>query len=185
MDGSRATEDSGRNPREGSLLALHRPLAPRPFIFIALAIYAAGALSHALTMPPILSRAGLWPFIATQLVLIWLWYVAHARRLADAGRGSGLALGVALLYLLSTALLLIVADSFFNTSEGPLGNPAATAALGLIVVFYVITTLLGTPQTDLAWVMVAALTLVALAPILVAVFFSLWTATRPRVPADT
>lgn len=181
MDGSRDTE--GRNPREGSSFAPHRPLAPGPFIIAALAVYAAGIVSHALTMPPILGRAGLWPFIAAQLVLIWLWYVAHARRLADAGRGSGLAFGIALLYLLSTALLLIVADSFFNTSEGPLGNPAATAALGLIVVFYVITTLLGTPQTDLAWVMVAALTLVALAPIAVAVFFSLWTATRPRATA--
>ncbi len=66
-------------------------------------------------------------------MLIWIWFALHAKRLHDAGRGSGLAVGVAVLYVLSVVLLLIVADSFFNTSDGLMTNASATSALGLIL----------------------------------------------------
>jgi len=64
-------------------------------------VYLVGAASHLLTVPDVLGHAGLWPFVIVQGVLIWIWFVLHAQRLHDAGRGSGLAVGVALLYILS------------------------------------------------------------------------------------
>jgi len=162
-----------------SFLTPRGRLKPQPFIYGAVAIYLLGVLSQWLTVPDVLTRAGLWPFIAAQLVLIWLWFVVHAKRLHDSGRTAGLAAGVALLYVLSLALLLIVAYSFFNTSDGLMANASATSALGLILLFYIVATLLGSMQYDLAWVVVAILTLLAILPIVVTVVFTFWTATRP------
>src|SRR5271166_4057215 len=88
-------------------------LEPRPFVYGAIAVYLLGAASQLLTTADILRRAGLLPFVAVQLLLVWAWFSLHARRLHDAGRSSGLAVGIALLYLLSVVLLLIVADGFF------------------------------------------------------------------------
>jgi hypothetical protein len=163
----------------GSFLTLHGRLKPQPFIRGAVAIYLLGVLSQWLTVPDVLTRAGLWPYIAVQVMLIWFWFVLHAKRLHDTGRTAGLAAGVALLYVLSLALLLIVADSFFNTSDGLMANANATSALGLILLTYIVATLLGSMQYDLAWVVVAILTLLAILPIVVTVVFTFWAATRP------
>jgi uncharacterized membrane protein YhaH (DUF805 family) len=156
-------------------------LPPQPFIFGAAAVYLLGAASHLLTVPDVIARTGLWPFIAAQVLLIWVWFTLHARRLHDAGRSDGLAIGVALLYALSILLLLIVADSFFNTSDGPMMNANATGALGLILILYIISALAGSSQYDLAWVVVAILTLMAFLPIIAALSLTVWSATRPSV----
>jgi hypothetical protein len=163
----------------GSFLTPYGRLKPQPFIYGAVVVYLLGAVSQWLTVPDVLTRAGLWPFIAVQVVLTWFWFVLHAERLHDAGRTAGLAAGVVLLYVLSLALLLIVADSFFNTSDGLMANANATSALGLILLAYIVATLLGSMQYDLAWVVVAILTLVAILPIVVTLVFTVWTATRP------
>ena len=92
-----------------------------------------------------------------------------------------MAAGVGLLYVLSIVLLLIVADSFFNASGGLMDNASATSALELILLLYVIVTLIGSPHYDLAWLMVALLTLVAFTPVAVAFVFSIWTARRPSL----
>ena len=125
------------------------------------------------------TRGGLWPFLAAQMLLLWLWFALHAKRLHDAGHGSGLAVGIALLYALSIALLMIVADSFFNTSDGLMSNANATSALGLMMILYIISALAGSTQYDIAWAVVAILMLIAILPIAVSVTFSIWTATRP------
>jgi uncharacterized membrane protein YhaH (DUF805 family) len=159
-------------------------IRPQPFVCGAIAVYVIGAASHLLTAPDVLVRTGLWPFVIVQAVLIWVWFVLHAQRLHDSGRGSGLAAGVALLYVLSIALLLIVAEGFFNTSDGLMANPNATGALGLILLLYIVSTLLGSAQYDLAWVVVAILTLMAFLPIIAALTLTLWAATRPGVPEE-
>ena len=156
-------------------------MRPQPFIYAAAAVYLAGIASHLLTAPDVLLRAGLWPFVAVQIVLTWIWFTLHAQRLHDAGRTSGLAVGVCLLYVLSIVLLLIVADSFFNTSNGPMADANATGALWLILVLYIVAALLGSTQYDLGWVVVAILTLLALLPIVVALAFTAWAATRPSL----
>jgi hypothetical protein len=148
-------------------------------MYCVAAVYLVGVASHLLTVPDVIARGGLWPFIAAQILLIWIWFVLHAQRLHDAGRGSGPAVGVALLYMLSVVLLLIVAESFFNTSDGLMANANATSALGLIVVFYIFATLAASSQNDLAWVVVAILTLMAFMPVVVALGFTLWAAARP------
>ena len=159
-------------------------LKPQPFIYGAAGIYLFGVASHLLTTPDVIRHGGLWPFVAAQILLIWIWFVLHAKRLHDAGRGSGMAAAVGLLYVLSVVLLLIVADSFFNTSDGLMDNAPATSALELILLLYVIVTLIGSPHYDLAWLMVVLLMLIGFAPIVVAVVFSVWTARRASFAAE-
>lgn len=163
----------------GFLLSPNGRLRPQPFIYAAAAVYAAGAASHWLTTPEVIARAGLWPFVVVQALLIWIWFVLHARRLRDAGRAAGPAAGVALLYVLSLVLLIIVAASFFNSS-GEVPDANAAGALGLILLVSVLAILLGSPHYDLAWLMVVVLTAAALVPLIVAVVFTVWAATRPR-----
>jgi uncharacterized membrane protein YhaH (DUF805 family) len=154
-------------------------LRPRPFLAAIAAVYIAGVLSHWLTVPDVIARVGLWAFAAAQAALIWLWFALHAKRLHDAGRGEGLAIAVALLYLLSLILLLLLATNFFAGSEpGSLGNASATSALELVLLLYIVMTLTGPIQYDLTWIVVSILTLFAFVPVLVALFFTLWTATR-------
>jgi len=152
-------------------------LRPQPFILGAAAVYAAGAVSHWLTTPDVTARAGLWAFAAVQALLTWLWFVLHAKRLHDAGRGDGLAIAVALLYALSIVFLLILAVNFFAGSGGLMGNAGATGALELILFLYIIETLAG--SHDLGSVVVGILTLFAFLPFVVALLFTLWAATRP------
>jgi uncharacterized membrane protein YhaH (DUF805 family) len=163
------------------LMSPNGRIRPRPFICGAIAVYGVGAASHLLTVPDVLAHTGLWPFVIVQGVVIWIWFVLHARRLHDAGRSSGLAVGVALLYILSIALLLIVALGFFNTSDGLMANPSANGALGLILLLYIISALAGSSQYDLGWIVVAILTLMAFLPIIAALGLTLWAATRPSV----
>jgi uncharacterized membrane protein YhaH (DUF805 family) len=155
-------------------------LAPQGFVYGAIAVYLLGAASQLLTTADILHRAGLLPFIAVQLVVVWIWFCLHARRLHDAGRSSGLAVGIALLYLLSVVLLLIVADGFFTTSAGaPLGDANAQGALWLLLVLYIVSALAGSSQYDLTWVVVTILIVMAFLPIIVALGFSVWAARKP------
>jgi len=165
-----------------SLFAFLSPdgrLRPRPFILGVAPLYIAGVASHWLTTPGVTARAGLWAFAAVQAVLTWLWFVLHAKRLHDAGRNDGLAAAVAALYALSIVFLLILAANFFAGSNGLMGNAGATSALELILFLYIIQALAGSIHHDLGSIVIVVLTLFAFVPVIVALFFTLWAATRP------
>ena len=149
------------------------------FIVAAIAVYVAGAASHLLTAPDVLARAGLWPFIMAQALLIWIWFVLHAKRLHDAGRGVGIVTAVSILYTLSVALMIIIAASFYGAVAGEMPDANSAGALGLILFVWIVAILLGTPHYDLAWLMVAILLLIALVPIALAVAVTLWAASQP------
>jgi len=162
-----------------TLISPQGRLRPQPFLAAIAVIYIVGALSHWLTVPNVTARLGLWAFAAVQAALTWLWFVLHAKRLHDAGRTEGLAIAVALLYVLSLILLLLLATNFFAGSEsGSLGNASATSALQLVLLLYIVMTLADPTQYDLTWIVVVILTLFAFVPLLVALSFTLWAATR-------
>ena len=157
-------------------------LRPQPFIVAIVGVYAAGVASHGLTTADVIARVGLWAFVAVQALLVWIWFALHAKRLHDAGRGAGLAAGVALLYVLSIALLVIVAAAFFNSAAADAGDPNSASALGLILLVAVVAALAGSANYDFAWLLITALTLVAFVPVIVVLLFTLWAATRPSSP---
>jgi uncharacterized membrane protein YhaH (DUF805 family) len=156
-------------------------LAPQAFIVAAILVYLVGIASHLLTGSSVVLHAGLWPFLFVQALLIWIWFAVHAKRLHDAGRTAGLAAGVAILYALSIALLVIVAASFYGALAGqmPYADANTASALGLILLVSIIAILLGAPHYDLAWLVVAILLLIALVPVVLAFVVTLWAATRP------
>src|SRR5208283_3016483 len=155
-------------------------LPPLAFALAVVVVYLAGAASHLFTMPEVIARGGLWPFVAAQALLIWIWFALHAKRLRDAGRPTGLAAGVSLLYALSVVLLIIITASFYNTLAGEVPDANTAGALGLILLVSIVAILLGSPHYDPSWLMVAILLLIAFVPIILAVVVSLWAATRPR-----
>jgi uncharacterized membrane protein YhaH (DUF805 family) len=148
-------------------------LKPQPFVYGALAVYVLGAASQFLTTSDILRQSGLLLFVAAQLALIWIWFCLHAKRLHDAGRSIGLAVGIALFYLLSVVLLLIVADGYLTTANAPLGQASAGSALLLL---YIFSALAGAGQYDLTWVVIAIVVFMAVAPIALALGLTLWAA---------
>jgi len=148
-------------------------LRPQPFLIAVAAVYIAGALSHWLTVPGVMAHVGLWAFAAAQIALTWMWFVLHAKRLHDASRGEGMAIAVALLYLLSLVLLVLLATNFFAGSEaGSLGGTSATNALELVLLLYIVMTLAGPMQYDLTWIVVVILTFFAFVPALIALLFT-------------
>jgi uncharacterized membrane protein YhaH (DUF805 family) len=156
-------------------------LPPQTFIVAAGLVYLAGIASHVLTTPDVIVRAGLWPFLAVQIALIWIWYALHAKRLRDAGQTTGLAAGVSLLYALSIALLVIVAVSFYGTLAGESHDANTASALGLILFVSIIAILAGSSHYDVGWLIVAILLVLAFLPVVLAVATTVWAATRPSV----
>src|ERR1700761_6854982 len=139
-----------------SLLSPSGRLSPQRFLLAVIVVYLAAIASQALTLREVIRVAGLWPFLAAQLVLIWIWYVLHARRLHDAGKPVGLPIAVSILYLLSVVLLVLVAGAFYGALAGDTStDPNATGALNLIVFVSVLAVLSGVSQDSLAWLIVA------------------------------
>jgi hypothetical protein len=156
-------------------------LRPRTFVLGVLGLYLAALASQALTTQEVIAKAGLWPFTAAQLVLTWIWFALHAKRMRDAGYGAGTAAGVAVIYALALVLFLIVAASFFALSDSHGDDPNSASALTILLVVYIFAILFGRPDFGLVWFIVTGLMIAALLPMIVALGFSLWAATRPSI----
>lgn len=154
-------------------------LGPRAFIIAVVLLYLAAAASQALTLRDVIKFAGLWPFLAAQIVLVWIWYALHAKRLRDAGKPVGVAVATCLLYVLSVVLLVIIAGAFYGALAGQGIDPNTASALGLILFVSIIAMLSGAPHDSLAWLIVAILLVIAYLPIILAVVTTVWAATRP------
>jgi uncharacterized membrane protein YhaH (DUF805 family) len=153
-------------------------LAPRPFAVGVIAVYLLGFASQVLLAEPTLARAGVWPFALAQAVLLWVWFTLHAKRLRDADRGSGVALGIAIVNVLSILLLLIVVAVFLTPvpAEDTTGSVLGTW-VAIVFLFAILT---GAPALGFLGFILLAAAFVVLIPILLAIGFSIWTGTQPR-----
>jgi uncharacterized membrane protein YhaH (DUF805 family) len=156
-------------------------LAPRAFWGAVLAVYAAGFMSQALLSPGVTLRAGLWPFAAVQPVLIWCWFALHAKRLRDAGLSPGVAGGIAALAGLAVLLLLLILTVVLEAGTTP--DAERSGVLGVFVLFSLIALASGALDMGLFGLIAGALLIVAVLPVVTALAFSVWTGTRPAVPA--
>ncbi len=152
-------------------------LLPQAFIIAAGAVYVVGVASQWLTVPAVIDRAGLWPFVVAQALLIWLWYALHAKRLHDGGRAPARRRASPCSMRSRSRCSSSWRRRFSIPGRRRTLNSAS--ALGLILFVLVVSVLLGSPHYDLAWAMVAILTAVALVPVIVAVIFTLWAARLP------
>jgi uncharacterized membrane protein YhaH (DUF805 family) len=161
-------------------------LAPKPFALGALVVYAASFLSQFLLAAPITARASVIPFLVVQIAIAGVWYVLHVRRLNDAGRATGSAIALTILYGLAIVLLLLVMLAIDAPGEpsGPETTPYAKVFQVFLVV-YLIGVLLGDPNLGMfGYIMLGVIALVLL-PIAIAIVYTIWAGTRPRVPEPT
>jgi hypothetical protein len=141
-------------------------------------VYALSVASQMLlALPP---PAGFWIFVAAQAVLAWSWFALHAKRLRDAAEKIGLAAGIAVIYALAV-LLLVLVTAFV---QGPMGGSAGAGG-DLFMFWFALAFVLGlfveAANLDAIGIILFALALAVLLPFVLAVAFSIWAATRPRV----
>jgi len=161
-------------------------LRPQPFVLAVIAVYIAGLAAQWLTAPDVLKRIGIVPFALVQILLLWVWFALHAKRLRDGGERTGLAVGAGVLYALGIVLLLVLGAGFIDPGRDGDWGPTGSAALGLIVVVLVIGTLRDTANYGAISLMIAGfLTVMALLPVIVALAVTIWAATRPSVTEQT
>lgn len=155
-------------------------LAPGPFVLSAIAVYALGFLSQTLLAPPVTSRLGVVPFVLVQAALIAGWIVVHRLRLRDAGRPLGIVTGIAAIYVLELVLLTIVVGLML-ASGGDSGAGREATLLNVFVILYLLTLLSSDPQLGAVQIWVAVIVGLLALPAIIALGFSVWTATRPSI----
>ena len=157
-------------------------LARKPFALGVLAVYLAGIAAQALLSGEVVARAGLWPFILAQAALIFLWLVLHVRRLRDAGQGPAAAIGVAFIYALAVALLLMLVAFLTNPDMRPAfadGDPPTPGHLFGFLVIIAVLGLLFTPDFGTFMMILKLLVLLSCLPALISLIFSIRTGMRP------
>src|ERR1051325_7576703 len=166
------------SPRKGRL-------APKPFAFGVLVVRVGGSASQPLLNGEVVGEIGLLPFIAVQAVLIWIWLLLHIRRLRDAGEGPAAVIGVTLIYILSIALLLLLA-AFLSHPEA-LGearepeNPPRNPLVALLLLVFLFN-ILFTADFGVFSTILKVLILIAFAPAMMSLLFSFRCGSRKRVP---
>jgi uncharacterized membrane protein YhaH (DUF805 family) len=157
-------------------------LRPQPFVLAVIVVYVTGLAAQWLTAPYVIRRMGIVPFAIVQILLIWIWFALHAKRLRDGGHRTGLAVGASVLYALGIVLLVVLGAGFIDMGPNEDWGPTGSTALGLIVMVSVIGILLHTADYDAIWPIIAGfLTVMALLPPIVALAVTVWAATRPSV----
>ena len=150
-----------------------------PFAAAVLLVYLLSFVSQMLLSPPVTSRVNVVPFVLVQGVLIGLWVVLHRRRLRDAGRPSGTAIGIAMVYALAVALLVIAVWLLLSNEAGNDGAGSEASILYLFVILYFLAQLTGDPTLGALQIWVMGFVVLMLLPVVIALGFSIWTATRP------
>lgn len=114
----------------------------QPFALVAIGIYVINIVAGSVLDGQFVMRAGLWPYVALQLLLTWIWFVVHKKRLADAGRGYAVAASLAFLYLAGVVLLagmMAVSSSSALEQSGP--SESKVSLFGVIIAVLFINTL--------------------------------------------
>ena len=150
----------------------------------ATALYLVSFASQMLLSAPVTARVSVAPFVVVQAVLIWLWIAVHTRRLHDAGRPTGIVIGVAMVYALEVVLLTLLIWTLASAAgSGGVGGDAGI--FHLFVILYLLGTMTG--DSDLAGMQIwlIGFAVVMFLPVLIAIGFSLWTATRPSASSSS
>lgn len=160
-------------------------LAPLPFAVAALVVYLVSFGSQVLLSPSVTRWAGVWAFALVQAVLIWIWIALHASRLRDAGKPTGLAIGVACVYALEIVLLVLMVWLMLSAGFNRPDEGARDASiLQLFVILYLFILVSGDPGLGGTGAFVFGLMALLVLPVLIALGFSIWAGTRPSATAS-
>ena len=159
-------------------------IKPQPFALIVIAIYALNLIAGSIVEGDFIKRVGPWPYLGLQMMLTWIWFAAHAKRLRDAGRGWVVAAVIAFIYAAAIVLMInLVSASAANITEPTDPKEPKVSLIGAIIAVLFINTLFtGDP-----FLIVALIVLVIGLPLLWAalvVIYSLVTAARASVTPE-
>ena len=161
-----------------SLLSQNGTLARGPFTLAVIVVYLASFASQVLLSEPVTAQAGVAPFVLVQVVLIWIWIVLHTQRLRDAGRPTGIVIGIAMIYVLEVVLLVLLIWLILGT-VGPGGGAGSEAGIfHLFIILYLLGQMTGDPNLGVLQIWMMGLVAMLLLPVVIAAIFSMWTATR-------
>jgi len=149
-------------------------LAPRAFAAGAAVVYGTAFLSTLLISPPVMLRAGLVPFALVQAIAIWCWFCLHAKRLRDADRRIGVAVAIAVLYALAVVLFLLLVVLIMSFGDAQTARADDAPVLPLLIATL-------TAEGGIFAYVAAAILVLVVAPVPMAIGFSIWAATRPAV----
>ena len=159
-------------------------IAPRPFALRVILVYVLSFLSQVLMSPPMTARYGVLPFAVVQVALTWAWFALHAGRLRDAGRPIAPALGIAVLYVLAIVLLMLLIEPIIGTGAGASAtDPPRHDPIDLWVFILLFAAFVGQTSAGFFHYLALGALMLILTPIVIALGFSIWTGTRPPVPA--
>jgi uncharacterized membrane protein YhaH (DUF805 family) len=159
-------------------------LARGPFALAVTTVYLASFASQVLLSPPVTSYLSVAPFALAQAVLIVIWVVLHRRRLHDAGKPTGIVIGVALVYALEVVLLAILVGLMLaSTPSTTDGVGPGAPILNLFVLLYFLSLLTGDASLGVLQIWITGFVAVMLLPVAIALGFSIWAATRPTAAA--
>ena len=155
-------------------------LARGPFVLAVIALYLASFVSQMLLSAPVTGRMSVPPFIVVQAVLIWLWIVLHWRRLLDAGRSTGIVIGIAMICVLELVLLVLLIWLIFVSPETAGGGVREEASIfRLFTLLYLLGMISGDPNLIGLQMWLIGFAVVMVLPFAIAIGFSLWAATQP------
>jgi hypothetical protein len=156
----------------------------QPFSLVVIAVYAINLAAGSLLEGKFVMRASIWPYLFLQFALTWVWFIAHSKRLRDAGRGNTVAMVIAVIYACAIAVIVYAtaASMTESTSTTSAGEPGVSL-IGVIVAVLFINTLLSGD-----FLLISALLFVLLiVPLLLAagvVVYSIVTGARPSLTPD-
>jgi uncharacterized membrane protein YhaH (DUF805 family) len=157
-------------------------LAKRPFVVAVIAVYAASVLSHLLIAAPITAKVSIWPFALAQVVLAWIWVALHVKRLRDAGKPYGFAIGIACLYVLAVVLLILVVLMITAGDNSSEGAKAGQGLIRIFLVLYLFAALINASEFGVLAYWLFGFAVLLLLPVVIAVCYSVW-ATLPSAPS--
>lgn len=117
-------------------------IKPQPFAIIVIAVYLINIVGGSVLDGEGIKRVGAWPYLGLQLTLTWIWFVAHAKRLRDAGRGWTVAAVLAFIYAAAIILMLnLVSASTASITEPSDPKEPKVSLIGAIFAVLFINTL--------------------------------------------
>lgn len=158
-------------------------LARGPFVYAVIAVYLLSFLSQMLLSAPVTARMSVVPFVLVQIVLIAAWIFLHRRRLRDAGRPTGIAIGIAMIYALEVVLLTLLI--WIVSAPAGTSNFADEGAgvFHLFAFLYLLAVLTKDSNLGALQMWLLGFAVVMSLPILISICFSVWAATRPGQPS--
>lgn len=152
----------------------------QPYARALLGLLIGAVLSNMLSAPAITTTFGLWPFVVTQLALLWFWYALSAKRLRNAERSVLGVTAVALIALIAIALLTVILMLQAVDTEPTAAGPWLPASIGgLIYPFVFLFNLVTGPSANPQDATVAVLSLFTVAPLFLLIWYSAWAALQP------